>query len=239
MTELTNALAARAVAREELTAEEAVLARATAYLAERDAAHHRLAAGDQAAVQRQARRAEEHFRENRGGSPAPLVITDKRLAEQMVEGQTRAAALATVERLQASVRAKRIKLTAVESAVRAAALAILATEADAIAQQIIDRDAETEAMRQRLVGLRDLVPPSALVRKAAWLPSDWINTPISELAALEGAGGRHPARQHTPLNRLDRDEIAPAAIQHWRARLEALLSSAAAVGEPTSADRAA
>lgn len=239
MTTLTDALSARAAARQCHQEDVEALALARDRLATSQAELDRLAAEDRAAVDRLAKRLAQQARAgNANPVPTPMP-SDRHTAAYHAARITLAAATAVVADIESAHRQSRQALAGAESAVREAALAILAAEGDALAQQIIERDAETEAMRQQLVGLRDLVQPSALVRKAAWLPSDWVNTPINELASLEGAGGRHPAPMHTPLNKLGRDEISPASIDHWRARLAALLSGAAEIDEPTSAERAA
>jgi hypothetical protein len=193
----------------------------------------RLDTANSEAVARHARRLEQHARDGKSGELPQLMPPDKHIAAEIAARRTFQAATLAVASLEAAEQQSRQALARAEAAHRDVALAILADEGDALAQRLIDHDAEGEAMRQQLAGLRDLVPPSALVRRAVFLPSDWVNVPLNELRELEAAGGRHTRlRADTPLNKLDRDEIAPEAIEHWRARLESLLSGAAEAGEP-------
>jgi len=186
-------------------------------------------------VERHSKRLSEWIAAGSKGIP-PVIAADAKAQHALTSARASlAASTKALTHFEAAEGEARKRLVDAESAVNAAALAILAVEGDALAQQIIDRDSETDAMRRKLVGLRSLVQPSPLVRRAAFLPSDWVHTPLNELRAIEASGGRQASRVHTPRNKLDCDEVAPEAIEHWQRRLDALLADVT----PSSAERAA
>jgi hypothetical protein len=145
---------------------------------------------------------------------------------QAALASARAAATAAAQALagfEVAERESRQTLAAAEAAAQNAVHVVLTNAGEDLANQILARDAETEVMRQRLLGLRELVSPTPLVRRAAPTPGDWVHTPIPDLLESQAQGAAR-SRAHTPLNRLDSAEVDPAAIAHWQERFDALLT---------------
>jgi hypothetical protein len=235
---IAAAHAAVAAACSRFESDSAALKVGKQHLAAAQAQLDKLAAEDQAAVERHARRLTQSAREGQSGQLPALVPSDRHLAAIATARSTHAASTASVATLEAAARDSEAALTAAEAAMEQAVLASLAPEGDALAEQILARDAETEQMRELLRGLRALIPPSALVRRAAPMEGDWIHTPMPELrAAPTSTVARDPL--HTPLNKIGTSEAGPAAVEYWRARRALLLSGEDSEPMSATAERAA
>lgn len=236
-TSLTNALAARIEARTRYQAASEALERARQVHKDAEAEVARLAGEEARWVERHSKRLADWIAAGSKGS-SPTLVADAKAQQALTSA--RAAAVAAAQALTAfetAERESRQALVAAEATARRTAIAILAAEGDALAEKIIERDRETDAMRRQLQGLRELVPPSAMVRRAAPASGDWVNTPIPQLREIEAsATGADRSRVHTPINKLDTFEVDPSAVEHWRKRLNDLLSSN---GAPEPSERAA
>jgi hypothetical protein len=235
MNELSRALRTLHAARTHHHDATAALARARQVHQDVESEAARLSTDEDRWLERHSKKLADWIAAGSKGTP-PAIAADAKAQQAL--STARASLSASTKALasfEAAERDARKRLADAEAAAKAVALSILAAEGDSLAQTIIDRDTESDAMRQKLVGLRALVDPSPLVRRAAWMPSDWVHTPLNELRELEAAGGRHTPRAHVPLNKLGRDEVAPEAIEHWQRRLDALLAEVTA----SSAERAA
>jgi hypothetical protein len=171
--------------------------------------------------------------------PPPVLVADARAMQLLsaAEAAEEVTAQTAAER-KTVVSAARQADAAAEAAVQQVTLAILADEGDALAREILDRDAETDQMRVRLQGLRPFVPPTDLVRRAAPMEGDWLHVPIPQLrAARTSTVARDPL--HTPLHKIGTSEADPAAVQFWQARRESLVSGEESAHLSAAGERAA
>lgn len=205
------------------------LDRAREQLAAARTALDNLAADDEAAVARHARRLEARPRKGESGPPPALVPTDKHVAAQITAQRTHSAARLMVANLESAVRESERALATAEEALQSAALNALSEEADRMAGELESLRERVEAHERLLGACRD-VPgfrPSLAVFRAL---RDTVNLPINELNPT-GAWDR---TWNTPVNM--RDRVPVDASAHWGDRLAALISGKTA--DPT-ADAAA
>lgn len=206
----------------------AALARGRERLAEAEAALRRLAADDEAAITRHAKRLEKQTREGSAGPVPALVPTDKHLAAQITAQRTYAAAVQMVTSLESSESGSAAALAAAEEALQAAVLTVLGEEADARAARLEALRREVEEEEQLLGAVRDLpgFRPSRAVYRAL---RDTLNLPINELSPT----GSWDRAWNTPVNERD---VCPVDVQRfWTERLAALLAG----GEPSRTEAAA
>lgn len=239
MHELATTLAARDAARSRHQEAAAALERARQVHKDAEAEMNRLAGEETRWVERHSKRLSEWIAAGSKGS-SPTLVADAKAQQALTSARAASAAAAqALAGFETAERESRQALSAAERAARTAAVTVLAAEGDALAEKIVERDAETDTLRRQLQGLRELVPPSAMVRRAAPAPGDWVTTPIPQLREIEtSTSGAGRSRVHTPLNKLDSFEVDSSAIAHWRARLDELLSGTD-VPPPASEERAA
>lgn len=221
--QLTAALSVRDSARAAHHEAAGVLERARTTATAAQAEATRLEAAERSWIERHSKRLAEWIAAGSKGAQ-PVLAADAKA--QATVGSARAAASAaaqTLARFESAERDSRQTLAVAEAVVDQAVRAVLTTEGDREAEEILREEAALEARRNTLRGLRELVPPTVLVRRAAPMEGDWLHIPMHELRASTPAASPRD-RLHTPISQIGTAEVDPAAVEHWQARRASLLS---------------
>jgi len=224
------ARAAVAAARASHDSDLAALELARGQLAAAKAALDHLAADDEAAVARHARRLEARARKGESGPPPALVPTEKHVAAQITAQRTHAATRAMLSNLEAAARSSAAALAEAEAALRVAAFSELSEEADARADALEALWARLEEEVRILGAVRDVpgFQPSHKVYRAL---RDSLNLPVSELSPT----GSWDKSWNRPVNERDRPPVD--AQKFWTDRLASLTTGEGA--DPAATDVAA
>lgn len=219
---LTAAREAVAAARARHDADTAALGVAREQLIAAKAALDSLAADDEAAVARHARRLETRARKGDAGAPPALVPSATHVAAHLTATQTHSAARLTVTNLEGAVRESAKALAVAEEELQTAARAALSEEADKMSDELEAMRRELEE-REQVLRACCSVPgfsPSLKVFRAL---RDSLNIPLNELSPT----GSWDRAWNTPVS--ERDRVPVDAQAFWAARLAALIT-----GDPTS-----
>lgn len=223
MTDLHAALAARATARQRHQDATAAFARITDARSARQTKLAQLESAESEWVVRQARRVRRWAITGAKGEE-PQLVTDAKVQQRLASARADAAAVELALReIQRAEGDARRELANAETAVRDIAVAIIAAEGEREAEAIIAAESELEERRTRLRGLRELVAPTILIMCAAPTVGDDVQVRGPDREKFERAVIAH-SRLHTRRDQLDTSEVEPAAIAHWRARLDELLA---------------
>jgi len=233
MKPITSAVARVAVAAARASHESdlAALELGRGQLAAAKAALDHLAADDEAAVARHARRLEARARSGESGPPPALVPTEKHVAAQITAQRTHAATRAMLSNLEAAARSSAAALAEAEATLKSAADAEHIERLERLARKVIADESALEAQRELLRAGLDAVPGVKPPLNAHRALHDGLNLPVTEL----GPTGSWDKDWNTPIDA--RGVLPVDAREYWTARYQQSLTGEDA--DPTVADVAA